>query len=67
MEKETERLYTLKDPAMGLEIDGSRYGPNQLTKDKVIGLINREPAYGKYFHLPEAAKPKKKLKNKDKS
>ena len=51
---------------MGLEIDGVRYGPNQLTREKVIELINRESAYGKYFHLPEAkkAKPKDKPKNK---
>lgn len=56
---------------MGLEIDGVRLGANQLTKEKVISLINRQSAYGKYFHLPEAEKPKKKSrnesKNKDKS
>lgn len=62
MEKE---LFTLKDPKMALEIDGQRYGPNQLNKEKVLALINREPAYGKYFHLPEAEKKKIK-KPKDK-
>jgi hypothetical protein len=63
MEKE---LYTLKDPTMGLEIDGVRYGANQLTKEKVLALINRESAYGQYFHLPEAEKKKvKKIKNKE--
>ena len=63
MEKE---LYTLKDPKMGLELDGVRYGANQLNKEKVLVLINREPAYGQYFHLPEAEKKKKEKKSKDK-
>jgi len=65
MEKE---LYTLKDPKVGLEIDGVRYGANQLTKEKVLALINRQSAYGKYFHLPEAVKVKKRInQEKDKS
>jgi len=61
MEKE---LFTLKDPTMGLEIDGVRYGPNQLTKKKVMELINRNANYGQYFHLPEAVKKKKEEKPK---
>ena len=63
------KLFTLKDPKTGLEIDGTRYGANQLTKEKVLALINREPAYGQYFHLPlskKEQKAEKKLKNKDK-
>ncbi len=67
MEKE---LYTLKNPKTGLEIDGVRYGANQLTKEKVLSLIKRESAYGQYFHLPLSKKEQKqvtkKLKNKDK-
>jgi len=53
MEKE---LYTLKDPSMGLEINGVRLGANQLTKKKVIELINSNASYGRYFHLPKAKK-----------
>ncbi len=63
MEKE---LYTLKDPKMGLEIDGIRYGANQLTKEKVLALINRQSAYAKYFYLPEAEKKKVKKPKENK-
>lgn len=61
MEKE---LFTLKDPTMGLEIDGVRYGANQLTKKKILELINRNANYGQYFHLPESKKKPKKSKDK---
>jgi len=64
MEKE---LYTLKDPSMGLEINGVRLGANQLTKKKVIELVNRQSAYAKYFNMPVAEKPKKKSKNESKN
>ena len=64
------KLFTLKNPKMGLEIDGTRFGANQLTKEKVLALINRDSTYGQYFHLPlskKEQKQEKKLKNKDKS
>ncbi len=65
------KLYTLKNPNKVLEIDGTRYGANQLTKEKVLSLIKRDSAYGQYFNLPLSKKEQKqitkKLKNKDKS
>lgn len=67
-----KQLYTLKDHSMGLEIDGVRLGANQLTREKVIKLIDSNASYGRYFHLPKAKKgvapkSKEKPKNKDKS